>query len=277
MAWLPDEQYVLMQDTRDKAITARSARRTRTHNGKGGAVKFPSDYLTAKEKRKLSGECKTYRMNDPMTWAEFMKMPDDLRKTYIKAIRAKYSAPDVAIADMMGVSHQTFRKFISRAGLGAGKVGRPRKWDEEGFMNWKNRVPIKTPVEDYESVYISKDERDQIIGLGTGIADAMKDVGEAAEKAKEGLEKLSVAVDNRGAVPNNGTLTFEGKSEDILRTMNDILRNRYVRLSVQWTVVDAPDVEFTLNLDTDALKKAATTIDYAILNDQRRRTMNSLG
>ena len=79
MAWMSDEKYELMQDTRDKAITARSARSTRTHCGKGGAVKFPSDNLTKKEREAMNGKCETYRMNDPMTWEQFKAMPDDLK------------------------------------------------------------------------------------------------------------------------------------------------------------------------------------------------------
>lgn len=47
MAWYSDEEYAYRQDCKEKAITARSARYKRTHCGKGGAVKFPSDYMTA--------------------------------------------------------------------------------------------------------------------------------------------------------------------------------------------------------------------------------------
>lgn len=43
---MTDEKYEFLQDCRDKKITARSARSTRTHCGKGGAVKFPSDYMS---------------------------------------------------------------------------------------------------------------------------------------------------------------------------------------------------------------------------------------
>ena len=43
---MTDEKYTYIQDVRDKKVTARSARSKRTHNGKGGSVKFPSDYMT---------------------------------------------------------------------------------------------------------------------------------------------------------------------------------------------------------------------------------------
>lgn len=91
MAWLSDEQYELMQDTRDKAITARSARHTRTHCGKGGAVKFPSDNLTKKERDAMNSECKSYRLNDPMNYEQFKSLPDDLKALYLNAIIKKYN------------------------------------------------------------------------------------------------------------------------------------------------------------------------------------------
>lgn len=46
---MKDEEYLFVSDSRDKKITARSAGKRRTHNGKRGSVRFPSDHLTKKE------------------------------------------------------------------------------------------------------------------------------------------------------------------------------------------------------------------------------------
>lgn len=46
---MKDETYLFHSDCRDKKNVARSARNKRTHNGKSGGVKFPSDYMTKKE------------------------------------------------------------------------------------------------------------------------------------------------------------------------------------------------------------------------------------
>ena len=81
---MKDETYAFISDVKDKKITARSARHTRTHCGKGGRVRFPSDNLSKKELQKMNGECKSFRLNDPMVWKEFKSMPDDLKITYIK-------------------------------------------------------------------------------------------------------------------------------------------------------------------------------------------------
>lgn len=78
------------------------------------------------------------------------------------------------------------------------------------------------------------------------------------------------------AVPDSGTLAFEGKADNILGAIKDILRNRYVRLNVQWTVTDAPDTA-PIIMDTAGLAKAATVIDYAVLNAQRKATLGTEG
>ena len=90
---MEDEKYVFFQDVREKKVTGYSARKQRSHCGKGGRVKFPSDYLTKKELKNMSGECKSYRMNSPMKWLEFRFMPRDLQIAYIKAIKEKYNPP----------------------------------------------------------------------------------------------------------------------------------------------------------------------------------------
>ena len=49
MAWYTDEQYEMIRDSREKKSIAASAFKQKTHCGKGGRVKFPSDYMSKKE------------------------------------------------------------------------------------------------------------------------------------------------------------------------------------------------------------------------------------
>ena len=46
----------------------------------------------------MNGECKSYRLNDPMAWKEFKSMPDDLKITYINLLRKKFNVPGTSIA-----------------------------------------------------------------------------------------------------------------------------------------------------------------------------------
>lgn len=121
MARMSDEAYELMQEIREQKNLAQQAKNRRGKAGKKGAVRLPSDRLTQKQWEAKNGECKSYRMNEPMTWAQFMEMPDDLKVLYIKAIRKKYHTPDRILAHCMGVADYTFSKKMRELGIGLGK------------------------------------------------------------------------------------------------------------------------------------------------------------
>ena len=130
MARLSDEARELLEENREKKITARGARNRRGHTGKGGAVVLPSDNLTRKQLEAMNGKCETYYLGKPMIWLDFKRMPDDLKIEYIKKLRAKYSVPDAALAKVMGVSESTFGKCIRELNLGQGRAASVagRKW-----------------------------------------------------------------------------------------------------------------------------------------------------
>ena len=125
------------EECADRKRTARGAFNKRTHNGKRGGVKFPSDYLSKKEKNKMNGEIKVYKMNEPITYAEFKKYPDDLKKQYVNNLREKFDVSDTAIAEMMGINKRTLNRLLNIIDASGGRRG-SRKADYEGFEKWKN-------------------------------------------------------------------------------------------------------------------------------------------
>lgn len=151
---MKDEEYLYRSDVREKAITARSARRTRTHCGKGGAVKLPSDYLTRKELNAMNGEVKSYRLNDPMSYKQFKKLPDDIKVLYITQIRSKWNPPDNEIAKMLGVCKATMIRCVADLGINKGKKGGGKwEWDKDGFYSWAFGTPLETKtVNEVESI-----------------------------------------------------------------------------------------------------------------------------
>jgi hypothetical protein len=120
MAWMSDEAYELQQENREKKALAQQVRNRRGMAGKGGRVRLSSDRLTQKQWEAKNGECKSYRMNEPMTWEQFNEMPDDLKVLYIKAIRNKYQTPDAALADAMGVDFLEVVAEMHELGIGQG-------------------------------------------------------------------------------------------------------------------------------------------------------------
>lgn len=247
MSWMSEAEYDFMQDCKDKKITAWSAHHTRTHCGKGGRAKFPSDYLTEKERKNLSGECKSYRMNDPMNWEGFLELPDDLKVCYIKALRLKYDIPDSYIAEMLGTTNSCLGKKLTELGLGRSNK---RNWKKDEFMVWCNsRRKKHTKV------------------------DNLVPTKEANEMIAEAVKNVDVWTTDH-SVPRAGRMTFVGNADDILKTLGDILKNEKVRFTVDWHKVDETGV---VDLNAETLAKAATTLNYAALNEQRKKAQGTKG
>lgn len=83
MPQLSDEQRDFIEDCRDKKRTGYSSHNKRSHCGKSGGIKFPSDNLTEKQKRAMNGKVITYQLSKILTDEEFNKLPDDIKKLYI--------------------------------------------------------------------------------------------------------------------------------------------------------------------------------------------------
>ena len=220
-----DEKYVFFQKVKEKKVTGYSARKQRSHCGKGGRVKLPSDYLTKKELKNMSGECKSYRMNSPMKWQEFKAMPKDLQIAYIKAVKEKYNPPVSAMARMFGCDRTNLSRCLISLGFEKNDRG-PKTWDKMGFAEWCFGMP---KTEECQSVQeevkeeISAEEAEEILDI----------LGEKQEQETVEEDKKKVC-----AIPESGSLTFSGNPVSILNTLGNLLSYRKVSLSVTWNVVE---------------------------------------
>lgn len=263
MAWMSEAEYELRKDSRDKKITARSARSTRTHCGKRGAVKFPSDYLTKKEKEAMNGKCETYRLNSPMSWKEFKSMPKDLQKDYVKTLRKTYGVPNKALAEMFGVSSSCVNNYLPTIGLAVGKGAGASKrgWDGTKFWAWCGLCEAETPVEETatdELVAVNEDadiqinpheiadetivRKDSAIpeSVIRGAAELLNDA--FADTFKNSTDETPHICDNPyhhiPVIPSSGTMTFENNNaEDILATIRSMLHGVRVNMTITWEYV----------------------------------------
>lgn len=218
-----DEEYLFHEDTREKKRIGASAFKRRTHGGKSGRVVLPSDYLSAKEREKMNGEVKSYNINSPMRWAEFKRMPDDLKIMYIKWLREKFDVHDRMISDMFGCCQQVGSKEITRLGLGRGRdAGKRTHPDVEGWNKWLHG--IKEPKKEPEQPEIAPDEPFEI-----------------PEACLEELKQTPVMPDVRPIflpmVPQFGSLTFDGDAIDALGTLERLLNGANVHLNVSWEII----------------------------------------
>lgn len=245
MAWYSDEQWEYMQDCKDKSITARSAKNTRSHCGRGGKVKLPSDYMTKKELKSMNGECKSYRLNSPMSWEEFKSMPDDLKVVYIKALREKYNVPNTALAEMFDISSSMLSRYLKRLGLAEGKSSSisKRSWNKEAFLAWRNGVKVDTTKAEEETPVVetdipeSEEEKtvDEVLDLCAKLVENRGEEIHALKPSEPILDPVISTNYNMPVIPKKGTITFQNNfADEALETIKCILSNARVNLAISW-------------------------------------------
>ena len=229
----------MIKDSIDKKNVARSSHNKRSHCGKGGSVKFPSDYMTKKELKAMNGEVKSYKMHDPMSWKEFLALPDDLKKEYIKYIRERFKATDTALADAFGVSLSYFCKLNKKLGLSSGRshsaIG--KRWykseERQVFEKWWYGDKYEDLTETTGSYEETNGER----------SSASTNVDEKhAEYSDEGdyldFDKLVIChnVCNPDVTPFSGNLSFDCEADSAFELVKKFLGSKKVHLYIEWTV-----------------------------------------
>lgn len=238
MAMLPDEQYVLFSDTAEKKRVARGSHSKRSHCGKGGSVKFPSDYMSKKEREAMNSEVKSYNLNKPMSWTDFRNMPKDLQITYIKKLRNNYDVPDAILAESFGISQSYISQFLASLGLGSGlNAGAKRKgWRKsekaKRFYAWWSQGEYDTAkVNDISTIKVSSNEITNVVSKDT---DSIA-VTDYTTEVKHFID----AVRAPSLIPNGGALTFDSTTiEEAAKVLSEILgESTKVSLRVDWAVL----------------------------------------
>ena len=261
MALLPDEQYVMISDSIEKKKIARSSHNRKTHCGKGGRVKFPSDYLSKKELKAMNGDVKSYNLNRPMTWEKFRSMPQDLQIMYIKKLRNEFGVPDIVLSKAMGVCKSSFSRAMSGLNLSLGKssgaTGRQwlgsekslkfsEYWNkfnneqavEEDKVEDEDEVVKEDKVEDEDEVVKETDISKETSNDYTIDDDELFHYGTKYNSGRYPSATLDrVAESERIAIPTGGRLSFDCKFDDAVKVLESILSGTNVRLNVDWIVV----------------------------------------
>lgn len=191
----------------------------------------------------MSGECKSYRLNEPMKWAEFKEMPDDIQETYLKILREKYDVSDTQLSKMFGTSQGTCCQYLKKKGFSrTGHHSGAQAWDKEGFYAWAYGVP---KTEEYQSVQekvdddISVEEAEEILGIldEEPYPNETEEENPAVEEV-DTREPLVIPVVHLKAIPTSGNMTFNCCAADALKTVTALLRDAHVRISISWETVE---------------------------------------
>ena len=272
MALMPDEQYVMISDSIEKKKIAHSSHNRKTHCGKGGRVKFPSDYLSKKELKAMNGDVKSYNLNKPMTWEEFRRMPQDLQIMYIKKLRNEFGVPDIVLSKSMGVCKSSFSKAMKDLNLSLGKSAGAtgKQWlnseKSSKFSEYWNKFSkkdesikeesAKDEAEHVEEASISKEFAQIGTYITEGIAKGVSKHDNSSTKITNDpvtipepsqsyylahdLDKYAVSSTNEPehiTIPTGGRLSFDCKFDDAVKVLESILSGTNVRLNVDWIVV----------------------------------------
>lgn len=256
-----DEKYVFIQDVREKKNIARSAKHVRTHNGAGGSVKFPSDYLSNKERKAMNGECKSYRLNEPLTWEDFGELPSDLKRDYILALRKKFNVPDAEIAKMFDIRPRTLCDYFKRhaelnLSKGKGSGNYVATWDKDGWIKWLDKkIDIHSVIEESDIPSTTLDNNgatghvDALLADPDNIPINVTNVANinfispendlAIVPPADEYTKAYISYDllpRYMSVPTKGTMSFDGRIESILPTIAMMLNNKNVHIDISWEV-----------------------------------------
>ena len=188
----------------------------------------------------MSGECKSYRLNEPMAWEEFKAMPADLQKAYIKAIRAKYNAPISAIARMLGVDRANLSKYLADRGFEKWPKGH-QKWEKMAFAEWCYGVPAAEKKADEAQQPADIVEEEQPAEAVEEAPVAEDDLPwDAPEEEEQVPAPVSVPVPLTPlmAVPESGTMDFTGDATKIMNTLVNLFGGAKIKINVHWDVLE---------------------------------------
>ena len=186
---LTDAEYLFNLTSRERKREGRGTFNKKRQGGK--TVRFPSDSLSRKEKKELSGEVKTYSFNKPLKWAEFSVMPDDIKQEYLNLLESKFEGlPLTAVAESLGVSMNTMSPHMFNHSLHY-RIGKPKatkksflktddgkawiKWHEDSaeIPTEDEEIKVESEAEKIENLLRAENEVaqiDKIVNLIRGLA-----------------------------------------------------------------------------------------------------------
>lgn len=110
---------------------------------------LPNDGLTLKEVREINGTPTSYKLNEPVQWADFRAWPEDIQREYLDGLQSKYHVGLNEIARMMGAREASFADWKTANGIKSRFKGRsypmPEWADFKARAAWLEPTPQREP------------------------------------------------------------------------------------------------------------------------------------
>lgn len=195
----------------------------------------------------MNGEVKSYKLNDTMSWAEFKAMPDDIKITYITALRKRFNVSDTKIAEMLGEDQSSFSYLCRRLGIKSTRKSK-ENWDKDGWYAWVNGLPVEAKE---ELAYTVRDTEENAAEAAAFEAEQERIAEDVKRKLEDGLKKCDEEVlkptEKCDAVvqivPCRGQMTMQGKAADVLESVKNLLGNASVTITFAWCTDEAAGVK----------------------------------
>lgn len=207
---MTDEKYLFIQDSKDKKNVARSASK-KNRTGKG-PVKFPSDYLTRKQKEALNGEMVTYSMNKRVDWGTFRSWPHDIQQEYVDGLVNKYGIGFSNLVDVFSAKYQTVYAYFVSHNISCPRTDQGHK--KKGSDEWL--------------IFLGKTENE---------------VAKEPQPAKKVEEQITTREPRSTDILKRGTLTFEGSPIDICIELERMLGDKRRKFDISFYEI-VEDVSF---------------------------------
>lgn len=166
-----DFDYDVMQKKR-----IASGDRYRKRGSKSRKCSLPSDNLTEAQLRKLNGPAQSYQLGEPMTYAAFKTLPEDLQREYLLYLHENYGATNDMIARMFGMTTVTTQKIRDQLGL---------NWDSPRNLTQEQRTDRAKAWQAFlEGEALEEDTPEE-----EGAEDPTLDTPKVIQEAKKAMER----------------------------------------------------------------------------------------
>jgi len=156
---MTDERFVAQQTERERKSMANSARKRKTHNGKGGC-NLPHERLTRKELMAMNGEIEKVDLSKPMSWKEFKALSSTLQEAYIYQLVKKYDISCNLFSQMVRRNPGTVSPYMKEhpelKKLFNSSAGRTleRRAKNQAFMEWAGLIPDESKEEERTQIEV---------------------------------------------------------------------------------------------------------------------------
>lgn len=235
-----EAEYVFNSQVRERKDLKNQARKM-NRTGKG-PVRFPSDYLSKKEREAMNGECTVWNLNGFYSLEDFKRMPDDIKISWINKILNVYNARLCDISTLCFKrdgrylsqwlsTHDEVRMYVNIPRRGS-KISQT-DYDKlvQAIENWRNpKIEVVEPDPEPKVDDFTKEEKQFI---STYIAPISE------EKTMDDEEVVDdTPVETDISVPKMTSMRFsmEGFDMDFLETIKQRFGNQKVVVSIDVSV-----------------------------------------